>query len=141
MHSIPKIPNEPASGDFALQQTKAVVESRIAKTARVNLLIIGPETVTESIVRTLWRPDPARTWTRDRALEPPMGGGLLFLQDVGHLTRLDQQRLKAWLNREAGRTQVISTSPAPIMLRVATGAFDSELYYRLNTVCVNATET
>jgi transcriptional regulator of acetoin/glycerol metabolism len=39
-----------------------------------------------------------------------------------------------------GRAQVISTSPAPIMLRVAAGAFDGDLYYRLNTVCVHTQE-
>jgi transcriptional regulator of aromatic amino acid metabolism len=61
----------------------------------------------------------------------------VILQDVGALTRADQHRLLDWLDDAAGRTQVVSTTPAPLWPRVQAGAFIDRLYYRLNTVCMD----
>jgi hypothetical protein len=94
MHSTPKSTDEPVSNSLALTQARAIIESRIAKTARVNLLLIGPTLVTDAVVKTLWWPDPARTWTQGKALDLPADGGLFFINDVGNLSRLDQQRLR-----------------------------------------------
>ena len=41
------------------------------------------------------------------------------------------------LFRSVGRTQVISTSRAPLMPLVDDGRFLNSLYYRLNTICVD----
>jgi transcriptional regulator of acetoin/glycerol metabolism len=54
--------------------------------------------------------------------------------------RLQEQiRLLEWLALAAGRTQVISTSVAPLFPRVQAGSFIDTLYYRLNTVYVDVT--
>jgi hypothetical protein len=63
----------------------------------------------------------------------------MILQDVGALTDGDQHRLLDWLDRAPGRTQVVSTTPAPLFPRVQGGAFIDRLYYRLNTVCMDVT--
>ena len=63
----------------------------------------------------------------------------MILQDVGALTDGDQHRLLDWLDRTPGRTQVVSTTPAPLYPRVQAGAFIDRLYYRLNTVCMDVT--
>ena len=62
-----------------------------------------------------------------------------MLHDVGALTTDDQLRLLDWLERAEGRTQVVSTSSAPLLPRVHAGSFIDTLYYRLNTVCVDVT--
>jgi sigma-54-interacting transcriptional regulator len=64
----------------------------------------------------------------------------MILQDVDALTHADQRRLLDWLDQAAGRTQVVSTTPAPLLPRVQAGAFIDRLYYRLNTVCMDVTE-
>src|ERR1017187_9308657 len=50
----------------------------------------------------------------------------MVLQDVGALTDADQHRLLDWLDRGRGRTQVISTTPTPLLSRVQAGAFRSD---------------
>jgi len=39
--------------------------------------------------------------------------------------------------RAAGQTQVVSTTPQPLLPLVQSGTFLARLYYRLNTVCVD----
>jgi transcriptional regulator of acetoin/glycerol metabolism len=63
----------------------------------------------------------------------------MVLHDVGLMQPNEQLDLLAWLEQAAGRTQVVSTSPTPLMPRVHTGLFIDTLYYRLNTVCVDVT--
>jgi transcriptional regulator of acetoin/glycerol metabolism len=72
-------------------------------------------------------------------LPPVARARTLILQDVGALTHADQYRLLDWLDRAAGRTQVVSTTPASLWPRVQAGAFIDRLYYRLNTVCMDVT--
>jgi hypothetical protein len=84
---------------------------------------------------------PVATWrTGEPLVLPPVARArTLILQDVGALTRADQHRLLDWLDRAAGRTQVVSTTPASLWPRVQAGAFIDRLYYRLNTVCMDVT--
>jgi DNA-binding NtrC family response regulator len=51
----------------------------------------------------------------------------------------DQRRLVAWLELAKGRTQVVSTTSAPLLPLVNAGQFIATLFYRLNTVCVDVT--
>ena len=71
---------------------------------------------------------------------PPVGHpGSLILTDVGDLTLAEQHRLVVWLNENANRTQVISTSRRPLISMVVGGDFLPTLYYRLNTVYIDLT--
>jgi transcriptional regulator of aromatic amino acid metabolism len=88
------------------------------------------------------RPDlrePVVNWCPGRRLVlPPTGtSGTMVLQDVGGLTPEDQLRLFDWLERNVGKTQVISTSSTPLLPRVQAGTFMDMLYYRLNVVCAD----
>jgi DNA-binding NtrC family response regulator len=72
-------------------------------------------------------------------LPPAAKAGTIILRDIDALTAADQRYLLAWLDLTAGRTQVVSTIASPLLSRVQTGGFLERLYYRLNTVCVDAT--
>jgi hypothetical protein len=108
---------------------------------RVNVLLIGMDRVIWSLLEAL-RPDlrePVVSWYPGRRFALPATGasGTMVLQDVGGLTPEDQMRLFDWLERNGGKTQVISTSSTPLLPRVQAGTFIDMLYYRLNTVCVD----
>ena len=118
-------------------------DSRLARAARVNLLIIHREGVLFGGLEwlTLDLQKPIATWcTGEPLVLPPVAWArTMILQDVGALTHADQHRLLSWLDRAAGRTQVISTTPAPLLPCVQAGEFLDRLYYRLNTVCLDVT--
>jgi hypothetical protein len=111
---------------------------RLARGARVNLLLVGPD---RSIPNTLTAllPDlrePIATWSPGQpfTLPPASQAGTVILYDVGALGHDDQLRLLTWLDQAVGRTQVVSTASAPLLPRVEAGAFIDTLYYRLNVV-------
>jgi hypothetical protein len=116
---------------------------RLARAARLNLLVIHGNGVLEDLLEwlTLDLEKPIATWrTGERLVLPPVAGTrTMILQDVGALTHADQHRLLDWLDRARGRTQVVSTTAAPLLPRVQVGAFIERLYYRLNTVCLDVT--
>ncbi len=110
---------------------------------RVNLLLIGIDAGVWNVLETLLLniDPPVTTWCPGDtlALPPPGLTGTLILHDVGTMTPEEQRHLLDWLDRAAGRTQVVCTTPTPLMPRVKSGAFMDKLYYRLNTICVDVT--
>jgi Sigma-54 interaction domain len=116
---------------------------RLMGLPRVNLLLRGREaalrTVLDSISGNLQ--EPIATWTPGQPLQLPAveNAGTMILHNVGALGLEDQIHLLEWLGRAVGRTQVVSTTPAPLLPRVRAGAFIDSLYYRLNTVYVDVT--
>ncbi|HEV3062713.1 MAG TPA: hypothetical protein VGY48_30985 [Vicinamibacterales bacterium] len=123
-------------------QTLVSEEWHLARTARVNLLVIHPRGVLPGLLDVLL-PDlkePVVSWRPGQRLALPSGtpSGTMILRDVGALADDEQRRLLDWLEETDGRTQVVSTSAEPLLSRVESGAFLDTLYYRLNTVCVNA---
>jgi len=122
--------DSPLSNDF-----------QIARTARVNLLLIQHDSTTAELLDQLL-PDlnePIVRWRPGQQLVlPPIHlAGTMVLQDVGALGVEDQHLLLAWLEASEGRTQVVSTTRESLLPRVDEGTFLDTLYYRLNTVCVN----
>ena len=110
---------------------------------RVNLLLIAPDGVIRFVLESLLLDlhEPIERWRigQKLALPPTEGCGTLVLHEAGTLPLDEQLRLLDWLERAEGRTQVISTSTAPLLPRVHAGGFIDTLYYRLNTVCVDVT--
>jgi Sigma-54 interaction domain len=110
---------------------------------RVNLLLVGIDAGVWNVLETLLLSidKPVTTWLPGErlALPPPGRTGTLILHDVGTMTHEEQHVLLDWLDRAAGRTQVVSTTRTPLITRVKSGAFLDNLYYRLNTVCVDVT--
>jgi len=119
-------------------------DCRVARAAGVNMLIVVPERTSgfaELLMGELatpvvsWRPG-------ERLMLPqPAQTGTLFLHNVGSRSLLDQRYLVEWLERAAGRTQVVSTTPVAMLPLVQAGTFLPRLYYRLNTVCVDLNVT
>ncbi len=110
---------------------------------RVNLLLIAPDAVVRYVLESLLLNlrEPVARWAPGQPLALPSHGlvNTMILHDVGLMQPNEQLELLAWLERADGRTQVVSTSPTPLMPRVHSGLFMDTLYYRLNTVCVDVT--
>jgi transcriptional regulator of acetoin/glycerol metabolism len=110
---------------------------------RVNLLLMGHDDVVQPMVESLAGRfhQPVGTWSPgERLVLPPAERtGTMVINDVGALALHDQIQLLEWLGTASGRTQVVSTTTAPLLPRVESGKFIDTLYYRLNTVCVDAT--
>ena len=105
----------------------------------VNLLLTGGDVVVQSVLETLLgdHDQPIASWWPGQRLVLPMPRpSMMILHDVGALALEDQQHLLEWLERDIGRTKVVSTTPAPLMPLVEKGAFNDTLYYRLNTVSI-----
>jgi sigma-54-interacting transcriptional regulator len=60
--------------------------------------------------------------------------GSLILSDVSGLSRLQQRELCEWLDHQTGTVFLLALSSKPLFDRVQEGAFDEQLYYRLNIV-------
>ena len=120
------------------QETLQLVEMH-----RVNLLLMGREDVVQPMVESLAARfhQPVGTWSPgERLVLPPAERtGTMVLNDVGSMALQEQIQLLEWLGTAIGRTQVVSTTPAPLLSRVESGKFIDTLYYRLNTICVDAT--
>jgi len=116
---------------------------RLVEVHRVNLLLMGQDDVVQPMVESLAARfhQPVGTWSPgERLVLPPAERtGTMVLNDVGALALQDQIQLLEWLGTAIGRTQVVSTTPSPLLPRVESGKFIDTLYYRLNTVCVDAT--
>jgi hypothetical protein len=105
----------------------------------VNLLLTGGDVVVQSVLETLLSDHdlPIASWWPGQRLVLPMARpSMMILHHVGALALEDQQHLLEWLERDIGRTKVVSTTPAPLMPLVEKGAFNDTLYYRLNTVSI-----
>jgi hypothetical protein len=110
----------------------------VARTAHVNVLLVGFPGLTERTVDAL-RPylcEPIAVWHPVHQLVLPQNesNGTLILHDIGSVRRDDQRRLCDWLEATAGRTRVVSTARLPLFPLVTAGEFAEALYYRLNTL-------
>jgi hypothetical protein len=122
--------------------TSDYLELDVCFPTRVNLLVTGPDDLTNVFVKSLrWdlrNPVVILRGGESFAL-PSSPVGTLFLADVGALTYEEQLRLHEWLEGRPGDTQVISMSATPLMPMVAAGSFLEGLYYRLNTIYIDIT--
>jgi len=119
-------------------------DCRLARSAGVNLLIVVPERANgfaDLLMAELATPVVAWRPGERLMLPQPAQTGTLLLHNVGALSLLDQRYLVEWLERAAGRTQVVSTTPTALLPLVQAGTFLARLYYRLNTVCVDLNVT
>jgi hypothetical protein len=113
---------------------------RRAATAQHRMLVEGPEASIQSVLQRLtpYLREPV-TWLQrggSQAL-PAEGSGALVLQNIAALDRENQARLRAWLDDDAYRRQVVCTSPYPLFPLVDCGLFDAKLYYRLSVVRIS----
>jgi hypothetical protein len=104
-----------------------------------NMLLVGPPRLVDTALNDLAgmvRRPVAEVSAIHYDVPPGFTSGTLIVRDVWHLAEEDQRRLHAWLDRMGQAVQVVATSRGPVYHRVATGAFLSSLYYRLNTLYI-----
>lgn len=113
-----------------------------ARIMEANALLVGPDNLVENMV-SLVVPDLQPTATIRRQNEElllPTASARIrtaVIRDVDGLTPVEQRRLLDWLVSAPNRTQVVSTTSAPLLPLVETGVFNDTLYYRLNTTYVD----
>src|SRR5688572_5835130 len=115
----------------------------LVSTSRLNTVLIGERQTSAAFVDAIRRHlvDPLITIDcRDGLdLSTVPSQGTLVLSDVAELALEDQQRLDAWLAAADQRPRVITMSRASLFPMIEAGGFVDSLYYRLNVVCVDAT--
>jgi hypothetical protein len=119
-----------------------VDDRELARRTRANVMVVGRERVVSDVVVSLWRyfqgPILIRRDGERLRLSPTSEPvGTIILHGVDTLTRQEQCALNHWLDADAGRTRVISTAPPSLLALVESEQFDSRLYYRLNTLCLD----
>src|SRR4029453_1190692 len=94
-------------------------EVRLGEQPRANLLLMGRAEIGQPMVEALAARfhQPVGTWSPgERLVLPPAERtGTMVLNDVGALGLQDQIQLLEWLSTASGRTQVVSTTPSPLL--------------------------
>jgi hypothetical protein len=105
------------------------------------VLIAGTLDTTAAILSTLLpylRP-PVYCWIPDASLPAPHDVTTMLIRDVATLSLDQQHALLSWLDQAGpGRAQVVSTAVLALFPLVEHGMFLEALYYRLNTVRLDA---
>jgi hypothetical protein len=106
-----------------------------------NMLVRGEKSATTATVVALSADlsMPIVTWIAGSETGlPALHHGTVVLQDVDRLDLGAQRELLAWLDNRGGRVRVISTAHRDLFDLVTAGEFLDPLYYRLNTIVVDA---
>jgi len=114
----------------------------LARSTNVNLLIMGADDVVARMVTSLWPDFSAPRVVRRRGeqlrlLPTSRPAGTLLVYDVDTLTHREQDALHRWMNAENNRTRVVSTATQSLLPVLETGAFNDDLYYRLNVLTLD----
>ena len=123
-----------------------VGDQDLARLTRVNLFLVGADDVVAKLVTSLWpylvtpvvvrhRGEPLRLSATSRPV------GTIVVYDVDSLTADEQQALNLWVCAGSGRARVVSTASASPLPMVEAGAFNDALYYRLNVLTIDLSDT
>jgi sigma-54-interacting transcriptional regulator len=101
-------------------------------------VVTGPEDALEAFVRT------ARSELREPIRSMGCGQALsldcvstLIPREVHQLDDVGQRALRAWMNRpDHAATQIVSVTSIPLFALARANRFDRDLYYCLNTICL-----
>ena len=133
-----------AGGSERNTAEQALEVLQLVERHRVNLLLMGTNEVVQRLMADLDERmhQPVAKWSPGEQFVLPSAEetGTMVLNDVGSLQIQEQIQLLEWLTSANGRTQVVSTAPTLLLPRVKSGAFIDTLYYRLNMVCLDATQ-
>ena len=106
-----------------------------------NMLVRGEKSATTATVVALSADlsMPLVTWIAGSNIDlPAVHQGTVVLLDVDRLDLGAQRELLAWLDDRGGRVRVISTARRDLFELVMAGKFLDPLYYRLNTIVIDA---
>jgi len=108
---------------------------------RPNVLVIGEPDRCDAVVSALLleSPKPVYEWAGQTLVPAHADAACLVIRDVATLSREQQNAFWLWLSAPAvHHLPFISTSSIPIFPLVQRGAFMEDLYYRLNTLVLEA---
>jgi Sigma-54 interaction domain len=116
-----------------------ISDEGLARFTELNLLIMGADEVVARFVTSLWPDFLAPRVVRRRGeplrlLPASAPAGTILVHDLHTLTRPEQDALHRWMNAGNSRTRVVSTTTQSMLPVLETGAFDDDLYYRLNVL-------
>jgi hypothetical protein len=123
-----------------LKPNHTAVDWWVATTARPNVLVTGRPAAAEQALAALmpYLDAPVGCWAPDTSLPSSGDVRTLVIRNLDELP-LDQQRaLSSWLQGAPTRTHVVSTATVSLFQLVTTGRFLEVLYYRLNTLLLDA---
>ena len=122
---------------------RASSDQDLARLTSVNTLAVGGKDEVAALIASLWPAlaTPVVVRHRNEPLRltavPPAGTFVIY--DVETLTPEEQDALHRWLQTADGPARVVSSASAPVFPMVESGAFNDELYYRLNVVTIDLT--
>jgi hypothetical protein len=114
----------------------------IVRMTQTNVLFLGGDRYSTPKVLDEIRPyldEPVMHWRAGERLRLPVvpRRGTLILDGLDGMSLDDQCRLLEWLDGVERSTRVVSTAAESLRGRIDAGSFFEELYYRLNTVCID----
>jgi hypothetical protein len=133
---------EPTTETDEITDATSAWDLRRLITVGSNMLIRGEKSAATATVVALSADlsIPLVTWTAGSNVSlPALRQGTVVLQDVDRLELSAQRELLAWLDERGGCVRVISTARGDLFALVMSGEFLDPLYYRLNTIVVDAT--
>jgi hypothetical protein len=103
-----------------------------------NILLIGPRSALDAfLVTTGGEFSPPVRFVRPAERIPKDSRGTTVLLDTERLNSHQREELHAWLTDcKSPKPQIISLSESPLWRPDAPELFPLDLYYRLNTICV-----
>ncbi len=117
----------------------------LVRRTRTNLLVIGPDRLVIDVVSRVIADVPYGiipcTAHRVRLPAALPRGSTLVLRDVDELDAHGQTALFEWLEHRNGEPQIVCTGSGLLPLLISTGRFDPRLYYRLNVVCIDLSDS
>jgi hypothetical protein len=120
---------------------RAVHDGALMRTVRSNMLIEGSAAAVEQSLAALipHLELPVCCWTPVALLPSPHEVKSLVIRGVEALSQRQQRDVSGWIERASvAGTRVVATTTVPLFERVAAGTFLDCLYYRLNTVKIDA---
>ena len=106
-----------------------------------NLLVRGEKSAATATVVALSAdfPVPLKTWIAGTDSDlPVLDRGTLVIHDADCLDLAAQRSLLLWLEDRTNHVRVITTVTRDLFAMVTAGVFLDQLYYRLNTIVVDA---
>jgi transcriptional regulator of acetoin/glycerol metabolism len=129
------------SPDFVSSSEYTLLRSLTSRAHRPNLMVVCAQGVATNVISELLETclPPLHVCVLPGVLDlPDAPSGTLFLNDAAALTLPQQIELFDWMTRHGRAAQIISVTQANLPAMVRDGRFLEGLFYRLNTVRVQA---
>jgi hypothetical protein len=107
------------------------------RSKRPNLLLIGSPDNVRAVLQLIHGAllHPVRSYRPKQLAFTGGTVGSLIIHDLDRLTHEEQRQLYRWVTSYPEK-QVITTARAPLLPMVVRNAFDQDLFFRLNMMCL-----